>query len=32
MHAVKAIDQRRETDDDFVGQLRAIEERIRASG
>lgn len=31
MHAVKAIDQRRETDDDFVGQLRAIEERIRAS-
>lgn len=32
MHAVKAIDQRRETDDDFVGQLRAIEERIRSSG
>ncbi|HEX8876218.1 MAG TPA: chromosomal replication initiator protein DnaA [Phycisphaerales bacterium] len=32
MHAVKAIDQRRESDDEFVGQLRAIEERIRASG
>jgi chromosomal replication initiator protein len=32
MHAVKAIDQRRESDEDFVGQLRAIEERIRASG
>ncbi|MBN8598756.1 MAG: chromosomal replication initiator protein DnaA [Planctomycetes bacterium] len=32
MHAVKAVENRRDTEPDFGGQLKAIEDKIRASG
>jgi len=32
MHAVRAVENRRDTESDFGGQLKAIEDKIRASG